>query len=188
MNTRFIFLLSGLLCTAAMLNAQVPSIQLKVKEKGFLRSERIVQIDLSNQGRQLPLTSLNVNTGQYLYFLVSPVGDWQLDADVVTENISKINIYQNEKKIPIAWKGEIISGGNNSLLLGFPKTVRPHQVFLFQCLLDEATSQAEFKIPIELWPGYSTVMDLTSRPMRQRSRNNINRRSDSTNRSWETPV
>jgi tetratricopeptide (TPR) repeat protein len=161
MNTRFIFLLSGLLCGATMLNAQAPSIQLKIKEKGFLRSERVVQLELSNQGRQQPLTSLNVNTGQYIYFLVTPIGDWQLDPDVVAENISKIDIYQNERKTPIAWKGEIISGGNNSLLLGYPKTVKLNQAFLFQCPLDEATSQVEFKVPIELWPGYSTVMDLT---------------------------
>ncbi len=144
-----------------MLNAQTPSVQLKIREAGFLKSERFVQIELSNQGRQQPLTSLNVNAGQYIYFLVTPVDDWQLDPDAVTENISKIDIYQNERKISIAWKGEIIAGGNNFLLIGYPKTFRLNQAFLFQCPLDEAVSQIEFKLPMELWPGYSTVVDLT---------------------------
>jgi len=163
MKTRFLSLLSGLLCIATILNAQSPSVQLKIKEKsGFLGmgGPRTVKIDLSNESRQQPLTSDNVNSGQYIYFLVTPVEDWQLDADFVKDDLSNVNIYQNEKKIPIAWKGELIAGDKISILLGFPKTVKLNQLFLFQCPIDEAMSQVEFKVQQELWPGFTTVNDM----------------------------
>jgi tetratricopeptide (TPR) repeat protein len=163
MNTRFLSLLSGLLCITALLNAQAPSVQLKIKAKsGFLGmgGPRTIKIELSNENRQQPLTSDNVNSGQYSYFLVTPVEDWKLDQDFVKDELSKVNIYQDEKKIPIAWKGELISGGNNSILLGFPKTFKLNLLFLFQCPMDEAMNQVEFKVPQEFWPGFTIVNDL----------------------------
>ncbi len=163
MNTRFLSLLSGLLCITALLNAQAPSVQLKIKAKsGFLGmgGPRTVNIELSNENRQQPLTSDNVNSGQYFYFLITPMEDWQLDQDFVKDQLSRVNIYQDEKKISIAWKGELIAGGNNSILLGFPKTFKLNLLFLFQCLIDEATNQVEFKVPQEFWPGFTIVNDL----------------------------
>ena len=162
MNIRFFSLLSGLLCIATLLNAQAPFVQLKIKSKsGFLGigGPRTVKIELSNENRQQPLTSDNVNNGQYVYFLVSPVEDWQLDQDFIKDELSKVNIYQNEKKIPIAWKGELISGGNNSVLLGFQKTFELNLLFLFQCPMDDAMNQVEFKVPQEFWPGFTTMTD-----------------------------
>ncbi|RPI04997.1 MAG: hypothetical protein EHM64_08030 [Ignavibacteriae bacterium] len=164
MNTRFLSLLSGLLCITALLNAQAPSVQLKIKEKsGFLGmgGPRTIKIELSNENRQQPLTCDNVNSGPYTYFMVTPAEDWQLDQDFVKEELSKVNIYQDEKKIPIAWKGELIAGGNNSILLGFSKTFKLHLLFLFQCPTEEAMHQVEFKVPQEFWPGYSTMSELT---------------------------
>jgi tetratricopeptide (TPR) repeat protein len=160
MYTRFLSLLSGLLFLTTILNAQTPSCQLKVREKGFLRGERIIQIELANQNRQKPLTSENVNDGQYYYFLITPAGDWELNADFVKEQLSKVNIYQNEKKEVIAWSGEIVSGTVNSILIGFPKTIKLNQLFLFQCPIDDAMSQVEFKVPQDFWPGYTVVNDL----------------------------
>ena len=163
MNTRFLCLLCGLLCMTALLNAQAPSVQLKIKAKsGFLGmgGPRTIKIELSNENRQQPLTSDNVNSGQYSYFLVTPVEDWKLDQDFVKDELSKVNIYQNEKKIPIEWKGELISEGNNSVLLGFPKTFVINLLFLFQCPIDETMNQAEFKVPQEFWPGFTMVSDL----------------------------
>ena len=164
MKTRFILLLSGLFCVSAFLNAQAPSIQLMIKAKsGFLGmgGARTVKIELSNEQRQQPLTSDNVNSGQYYYFLLTPVEEWQFDADFVNEDLSKVNIYQNEKKIPIAWKGELILGEKISILFGFPKTVKLNQLFLFQCPVDEVTSQVEFNVPTEFWPGYTHLTNLT---------------------------
>ncbi len=163
MNTRFLSLLSGLLCITSLLNAQAPSVQLKIKAKSGLfglGGPRTVKIELSNENRQLPLTSDNVNSGQYFYFLVTSVEDWQLDQDFIKDQLSRVNIYQDEKKIPIAWKGELIAGGNNSILLGFPKTFKLNLLFLFQCPIDEATNQVEFKVPQEFWPGFTIVSDL----------------------------
>ena len=163
MNTRILTLLSGLLCIATFLDAQAPSIQLKIKSKsGFLGigGPRTVQIELSNESRQLPLTSDNVNSGRYFYFAVSPVEDWQLDQSFIKDELSNINVYQNENKIPIAWIGELISGGNNSVLLGFPKTFNLHHLFLFQHSNDETMNQAEFKVPEVFWPGFTIMNDL----------------------------
>jgi hypothetical protein len=163
MNTRFLYFLSGLLCIAALLNAQVPSVQLQIKAKsGFLGmgGARTVKIDLSNENRQQPLTSDNINSGQYYYFLITPVEDWQLDQDFVKDELSKVSIYQNEKNVLIAWKGELITGEKISILIGFPKTIKLNQLFLFQCPIDEAMSQKEFNVPREYWPGFTTLNDI----------------------------
>ncbi|MGB2870056.1 MAG: tetratricopeptide repeat protein [Bacteroidota bacterium] len=143
--------------------AQAPSVQIKVKEKsGFLGmgGPRIINIELSNQARQ-PVSSENVSSGLYYYFLVSPAGDWKLDADFVKDDLPRLTVYQNEQKFPIAWKGEIVADPKTTILLGFPKLVRLHQLFLFQAQVGDATSQVEFKVPQELWPGYSVLNDLT---------------------------
>ena len=164
MNTRFLCLLCGLLCMTALLNAQAPSVQLLIKAKsGFLGmgGPRTVKIELSNADRQQPLTSDNVNSGQYFYFLITPVEDWQLDADFVNDPLSKVNIYQNETKVLFAWKGDIIAGSKNSILFGYPKTIKLNQLFLFQCPANEATNQVEFKVPTEFWPGYTLMTNLT---------------------------
>lgn len=157
-------LIANLLCIATLLNAQVPSVQLMIKAKsGFLGmgGARTIKIELSNENRQQPLTSDNVNDGQYFYFLVTPIEEWQLDQDFVKDELSKLNISQNEKKIPLAWKGELIAGNKISILIGFPKTIKPNQLFLFQYLIDEAVNQVEFKVPEELWPGFTMLNDLT---------------------------
>jgi tetratricopeptide (TPR) repeat protein len=157
------YLLSGIFCIAAILNAQAPFVQLKIKENsGFLGmgGPRIVKIELSNQKHQQPLSSDNVNGGEYTYFLVTPSEEWELNEDFVKEDLSKINIYQSGNKIPIAWKGELIAGGNNFILLGFPKTFKLNLLFLFQCPENETINQAEFKVPQELWPGFTTVVNL----------------------------
>jgi tetratricopeptide (TPR) repeat protein len=101
-----------------------------------------------------------VNSGQYFFFVVSPVEDWKLDQSFVQDELSNMNIYQNENKISIAWKRELISGENNSVLLGFPKTFNLNLLFLFQCSNDETMNQAEFKVPQEFWPGFTMVADL----------------------------
>lgn len=160
MNTRYLSLLCGLLCIATFLNAQAPFVQLKIKAKsGFLGigGPRIVKIELSNENLQQPLTSDNVNNGQYYYFLVTPADDWQLDQDFVKEELLKVNIYQNEKKITVESIGKLISGGNNSVLLGFSKDFLLNLLFLFQCPIDETMNQAEFKVPEEFWPGFTMV-------------------------------
>lgn len=136
---------------------------MKIKEKsGFLGlgGPRNIEIQLSNQNRQLPLSSENINAGPYYYFICKPVGDWKIDADAVKDDISKVTIYQNEQKVQIAWKSDIlVDGAATSILLGFPKTVKLSQLFLFQIPVGAAMNQEEFKIPQEYWPGYSMVAD-----------------------------
>jgi tetratricopeptide (TPR) repeat protein len=164
MNIRFLSLLSGILCVATILNAQTPSVQLKIKEKsGFLGmgGPRTLKIELSNQNRQQPLTSDSVNSGEYFYFLVTPLEDWQLDEDFAKEELSKISINQDGNKISIAWKSDLIKGGNNAMLLGFSKTFKFNLPFSFQYPVDEVMNQAEYAVPQELWPGFTTITSLT---------------------------
>ena len=54
-------------------------------------------------------------------------------------------------------------GGNNAILLGFPKTLKLNLLFLFQCPLDGATNQIEFKVPQEFWPGFTTMNNLAKK-------------------------
>ncbi len=154
------------LCFAAQGQQQVPSVQMKIKEKsGFLglSGPRNLEILLSNQNRQLPLSSDNINAGQYFYFLCKPAGDWKIDADAVKDDISKLTVYQNEQKFQIAWKSDVLTEGTaTSILIGFPKTIKLHQLFLIQAQVGDAMSQGEFKVPQEYWPGYSLVTDLTN--------------------------
>ncbi|MBI4428798.1 MAG: tetratricopeptide repeat protein [Ignavibacteriales bacterium] len=153
-----------LFLTVVGVGQEVPSVQMKIKEKsGFLGlgGPRNLEIQLSNQNRQLPLSSENVSSGQYYFFLCKPAGDWKIDADAVKDDISKLTVYQNEQKFPIAWKSDIlVDGAATSLLVGFPKTVKLHQLFLFQIPVGEAMVQAEFTVPQEYWPGFSHVTDL----------------------------
>lgn len=148
----FLFFLVG--------SAQIPSVQLKIKEKsGFLGmgGPRIVTIELSTQQHQVPLTSENVNGGEYYYFFVKPAGEWRLDADFVAEELSKVTIYQDGQTYAIAWKSPLLATDNGAVILGFPKALKIYQLFLFQCPLSDGVSQSEFSVPQIYWPGYSLV-------------------------------
>jgi tetratricopeptide (TPR) repeat protein len=153
-----------LLAAATLAYAQTPQIQLKVKEKSGLfgmSGERFASIALSNQNRSLPLTSDNVNAGQYFYFLFRPAGDWKIDQDFVNEELPKLAFLQAEQKYPVVWKGDILSDSlGTSLLLGFTKEIKLHKTFIAQFQLGEAASQGEINVPQEFWPGYSTLTGL----------------------------
>ncbi len=163
MKKTILVLLCSMVCMFGRLPAQAPSVQLKIKEKsGFLGmgGPRIVLLELSNQNRLRPITSENVNAGPYYYFICTPVGEWQLDADFVKEDLANLLIYQNEQKYAIAWKSDIIADSVTSILIGFPKDVKFNQLFLFQCQSGDAINQVEFKVPEEYWPGYGFLTDV----------------------------
>ena len=156
--------LAGLLflCALSAGYGQAPSVEIKIKEKsGFLGmgGPRVVRVELSNQQRQ-PINSDNVNAGQYYYFICKPSGDWKIDADFVKEDLGKLQVHQNEQKITMAWKGEILADAGTSILVGFPKTLKLNLSFLFQCQVGEAMSQAEMTVPQDYWPGYLQLTDL----------------------------
>jgi tetratricopeptide (TPR) repeat protein len=160
MKVTHVSLFCAVLCFVSVLDAQVPVVQLKITERsGFLGigGPRIVQVELSNQTHQRPLTCDNVNGGPYYYFVVKPANEWQFTEDLVKEDVSKIFIYQNEQKNTIAWQGELVVGDSSSILFGFPKTIKLNQPFFFQCPVDESIVQVEYRVPQELWPGYSLV-------------------------------
>jgi tetratricopeptide (TPR) repeat protein len=152
------------LLAPTVLVAQIPSVQLKVKEKSGLfgiSPERFATIALSTQNRSLPLSSENVNAGPFTYFLFRPAGDWQIDQDFVNEELPKLTFIQGEQKFPVMWKGEILSdSGGTSLLLGISKDLKLNQKFLSQFQLGDAASQGEFNIPVEFWPGYTVLMGM----------------------------
>lgn len=152
------------LLAASTLLAQAPNVQLKVKEKSGLfgiSPERFAALALSNQNRSLPLSSENVNAGPFAYFLFHPAGDWKIDQDYINEELPKLTIIQAEQKYPVMWKGEILSdSGGTSVLLGFSKELKLNQKFLVQFQLGDAASQGEFNIPVEFWPGFSTLTEM----------------------------
>ena len=99
-----------------------------------------------------------MNSDQYYYFYVTPAGYWVLDADFVESALSKVSTYQNGQTIAAAWKSTLKTDGNGSIVLGFPKTLKLYQLFLFQVPICDAKNQAEFKVPKEYWPGYSALV------------------------------
>ena len=157
-----LFPVLALSLSSPLLFAQVPSVQLKVRESRLfgLRSERSVTVELANETRALPLTSENVNSGPYIYFIVRPVGGWRIDADFVTEELPKLTLDQNGDTLLIEWQGEILSdSGRTSVLLGFSKELRLQEPFLVRFALNGETSQTDYTVPSRLWPGYATLME-----------------------------
>ena len=147
-----------------LLLSQVPSVQLKVKERsGFLGlgGARYVELRLSGANRQQPLTSADVKMGSLYYFECTPAGDWELDQDFVKEVLSTLTIEQNSLRESVASVGEIkTQGDTTSVLLGFSKDLVIHEPFLFRIRLGDVQYQVQYTVPIEYWPGYVTVRDL----------------------------
>ena len=147
-----------------LLLSQVPSVQLKVKERsGFLGlgGARYVELRLSGANRQQPLTSADVKMGSLYYFECTPAGDWELDQDFVKEVLSTLTIEQNSLRESVAFVGEIkTQGDTTSVLLGFSKDLVIHEPFLFRIRLGDVQYQVQYTVPIEYWPGYVTVRDL----------------------------
>ncbi|MBI5464066.1 MAG: tetratricopeptide repeat protein [Ignavibacteriales bacterium] len=161
MKARFSASLLAVVLGITTLLAQAPSVQLKIKEKsGFLGmgGPRIIKLELSNKAAK-PIDSDNVNDGQYYYFLCTPAADWKIDEDFVKDDLAQLTIYQNEQRFQIGWKGEITANGEGAttIMLGFPKSFKLNQLFLFQIKIDDAQNQAEFSVPPEFWPGYSII-------------------------------
>ncbi len=148
----------GLLLIVSVMFGQIPSTQLKIKEKsGFLGmgGPRIVQIQLSTNQPATQLNSDNVNSGEYYYFFVTPAGDWKLDEDFIKENLLKVTIYQDGQTFPIQWNSNLIATGNGGVILGFSKDVKLYKLMLFQCPMGETINQSEMSVPQEYWPGFS---------------------------------
>jgi tetratricopeptide (TPR) repeat protein len=143
-------------------NAQVPSVQLKVRESGLfgLKGERFAKVELSSNDRVLPLTDTSVNSGQYYYFLFSAMGGWTLDADFVKEKIPKLTLTQSNQTFQIGWKSDLSAdSAATSIIVGFPKDLKLYRPFMVQFVLNEDSSQAEITVPQEFWPGYTTLTD-----------------------------
>lgn len=144
--------------------SQTPSVQLKVRESsGFLGlgGARFVELRLSNENREEPLKSENVNAGALYYFVCTPVGDWQLDAGFVRENLSKLTIEQNSLSESIRSASEVkIDGDTTSVLLGFSKSLKIQEPFLFRIQSRDVQNQVQCTVPKEYWPGYETVEHL----------------------------
>jgi len=145
--------------------SQAPSVRLKVKQSsGFLGlgGPRFVELRLSNGLRQQPLNSTNVNGGELYYFECRPAADWKFDPDFVKEALSKLMIEQSSEQLPISSESDIISEGDTSIVLfGFSKSLRIQDPFVFKLQVDEVQNQVQFNVPIDFWPGYETITDLS---------------------------
>jgi len=145
--------------------SQIPSVQLEVKKSsGFLGlgGARYVELSLSNETRQQPLNSVNVNAGQLYYFTCVPVGSWELDQDFIKESLSKLTVEQNGLRESIAYTGEISTAGDTtSILIGFSNSLRIQEPFLFSIPVDDVQYQVQCTVPMEYWPGYDAIENLT---------------------------
>jgi len=126
---KFLSFLLSFVIFVSTLSAQVPSAQIKIREKsGFLGmgGPRFIELRMSNETNQLPLTDENVNAGGFYYFLSMPVGDWLFDSDFVEEELVKLSMIQGEQKFTVEWKNEF-KEGDSTLLIGFAKRLRLDQ-------------------------------------------------------------
>ena len=158
---RFAVLTCLLFSLLVVSEAQVPSALIKVKEKsGFLGmgGPRFIEVQLSNQNRELPLTSENINGGQYYYFLLRSVGGWQMDDDFLKEDLPKLSVLQTGKPHTFVSKGAVQNADTTSyLLLGFSKELKLYEPLTVQFFLGDAYNQAEFSIPKSYWPGFQLM-------------------------------
>ncbi len=140
---------------------QIPSVQIKVRESsGFLGlgGPRIVEFRLSNESRSLPLNSVNINAGSYVYFDCVPAGNWQFDEDFTREYLSTIAIEQNGLVLNPGYVGQVVTEGDTThVLLGYPKTLRVDQLFFVRFSSRDSKSEVEFRLPQEFWPGYESL-------------------------------
>lgn len=154
-----------LACAFSIAQSQVPSVLLKVKEKsGFLGMgpPRFIEVQLSNQQQQLPLSSDNVNGGPYYYFLLRSVGGWTFDDDFLKEELPRLSILQDGKSRSHIWKGAVqVQDTTSFLLIGFPPELMIHKPFTVQFELEGLLQQAELTIPEQYWPGYSIIAKLS---------------------------
>ncbi|HEY6952653.1 MAG TPA: tetratricopeptide repeat protein [Bacteroidota bacterium] len=164
MKDRFTLTWIVLFFAAHVVSAQVPSVQLKIKEKsGFLGmgGPRIVALQLSTQDRQKSLNSDNVNAGQFICFICAPAGDWKIDEDFVKDDLAGLILSQGDQKVPISFKSDITSDGQaTSIVLGFQKSFRLEQPFQFQIRAGEVVNQVDYKVPMEYWPGYGKITQM----------------------------
>ncbi|HTP13019.1 MAG TPA: hypothetical protein VMM37_05295, partial [Bacteroidota bacterium] len=96
---------------------QIPSVQLKVRQSsGFLGlgGPKIVEFRLSNESRSLPLNSVSLNAGSYVYFDCIPKGSWQFDEDFSREYLSTITIEQNGLVLNPGYVGSVVTEGDTS--------------------------------------------------------------------------
>ncbi len=154
---------------------QSPAVHVKVKESsGFLGlgGPRIVEFRLSNQNRTLPLNSVNVNAGSFVYFDCVPAGDWQFDDGFVNEYLSAVTVEQNNLVLRAAFTGKIdVTGDTTHVLLGYPKTLRVEQPFGVSCETGDTKNEVVFRVPEEYWPGYESLDELMVRAEQALSRN-----------------
>lgn len=150
-------LVTFFLLLPSILVSQSPSVQLKLREKsGFLGlgDAQSLTILLSNRGREVPLTDVNVNNDSLYIFLVRPAGKWELDEDFIEEDLPGIRILQGGLTHPVVWHGAL-SAGDSSLMIGFSRSLLLHEPFLITFTEKSYADTARVIVPQELWPGFS---------------------------------
>ncbi|MBI4418141.1 MAG: tetratricopeptide repeat protein [Ignavibacteriales bacterium] len=162
-----------------ILFGQVPTIQIKVKEKsGFLGlgGPRFMEVRLSNRTGTLPLTDQNVNSDTQYVFLCKPAGDWQFDEDFVDEDLGRLSLHQDERVFPMTWKGPF-GKGDTLVAVGFSRLIRLNAPLLFRFAFNATADSAEVAVPMDLWPGFSAFRELMGKlngaVMNQRYRESI---------------
>jgi tetratricopeptide (TPR) repeat protein len=161
-KTPFFLSLSLLIAFSHIAAQQNPfEIKLKIAETSGLfgmSGPKFIRLTLSTKNREKALTSENVNSGNYYYFLLQNEGKWQIDADFLKEDLAKLSLTQKEERLHPEFTGDIIANGESTfVLIGFRKTFGLHKPFSIEYPSGDAVAKAEMNIPQEDWPGYSKV-------------------------------
>jgi len=157
MNTpvKMLFLFFAVLQLNAQVPAQVPSVQLKVKDnRAFLAWWAADCSDwTSNQLHQLPVTGDNVNSDQYYYFYVAPAEDWVLDRTLRKTNCQGKRLSERTNDCRSMEKRAENKRKRSSCSV-FPKRWSSINCFSSRFRSAMQKNQAEFKVPKEYWPGF----------------------------------
>lgn len=154
-----------LVLVVSLAPGQVPTAQIKIKEKsGFLGmgDPLFMEVRLSNRSMETPLTDLNVNAGQFYYFVCLPVGDWTLDSDFLTDDLPNLSLMQGGRKYPVEWNKEFTQG-DSALLVGFGKEIHLNDSIKVIFQDGERINEGELRVPQQFWPGYSGLRNLEAR-------------------------
>ena len=154
-----LFLPLFLTSTGAVAQPSPVEVKLKIAERSGLfkmGGPRFIRLTLSTKASDVFLTSENVNSGTYYYFLMQNEGSWKIDADFLKDNLPPLTLTQDSIKLHPEFAGDIFANGDSMfVLIGFQKGFALNKPFAFEYPIDDAVAKVDVAVPQEYWPGHS---------------------------------
>ncbi len=138
--------------------AQTTDILLKVGKSGGLfggGKPRYVRIALSTKSMDVDLNSVNVNEGNYYFFICRSTKAWRMDTKFAQNELPRLTLRQSERNFKIEYKSNLTrEGDSTAILIGFSKELNLDAPLQFRFRHKEGIDSADLMIPEQLWPGY----------------------------------